>query len=347
VKAETIRNLAVECGLDLAGVTPAVPLPEWDWYKEWAEMGMAGEMTYLTDHRAGIRADPRALLHSARSIVCVGKLYQGPGPSSVPSVGHDNARIARYAWGPDYHIVLRSALQCLVDNLLAAGAGPFDWRICVDTAPLMERAYARRAALGWIGKNSCLINQGVGSWLLLGELLLSLEIEPDALPPDRCGRCTRCIDACPTGAILPSGCCTGPSHAVDSRRCISYLTNELRGAIPEPLRPALAGHVFGCDICQQVCPWNRRPPSAGGRPSDPARFHPRLEWLAGLSEKEYRRLFGASAVNRLKYPNLLRNLAVAMGNSGDRKYRKLLGKLARMPGGEIASHARWALERLE
>jgi epoxyqueuosine reductase len=236
--AGTVKRLAAECGFELAGVARAEPLPEFELYREWVAAGMAGEMRYLAGRRGQMRADPRSLLPSARSIICVGKLYNRVW-APEEWVG-----IARYARGRDYHDVMRAGLRRLVERLKEAGA--FDWKICVDTAPLLERAYARRAGLGWIGKNRCLIREGFGSWFVLGELLVSLELEPDAPPPDRCGKCTRCIAACPTGALMKKG----DGWWLDARRCISYLTIELGGSV--------SGHVFGCDICQEVCPWNRR-----------------------------------------------------------------------------------------
>src|ERR1041385_8238865 len=201
-------------------------------------------MHYLTDRRAGVRDDPRNLLPSARSIICVGKLYHTPWPYSTQFNETGRAWISRYAWGADYHAELRCGLERLLVRLGERAGVPIESKICVDTAPLLERSYARRAGLGWIGKNTCLINQQSGSWFFLGELLVSLEIEADLPPPDRCGTCTRCIDACPTQAIIP-----GPlGHTVDSRLCISYFTIELRGAVPEELRGGIGTHVFGCDI---------------------------------------------------------------------------------------------------
>jgi epoxyqueuosine reductase len=316
VDAALVKRLAAECGFELAGVARAVPLPEASWYREWVSRGLAGEMSYLTDRRAEVRSDPRLLLPTARSIICVGKLYNTSQPYSTDFAEPGRGWISRYAWGRDYHVVVRKGLQRLAARLKQACATAFDWKICVDTAPLMERAYARRAGLGWIGKNSCLISQGQGSWFFLAELLVSLEIEPDAPPPDRCGSCTRCIDACPTHAIVPAGYGKGPEYTVDSRLCISYLTIELRGEIPEALRPALGSHLFGCDICQDVCPWNRKAPVT----SDPAfaatHFAPLMETLAGLGEEEFRERFRGSAVRRAGLRGLLRNLSVALANSG-------------------------------
>jgi epoxyqueuosine reductase len=210
----------------------------------------------------------------------------------------------------------------------------------VDTAPLLERSYAREAGLGWIGKNTCLINQEMGSWFFLGEILTSLEIDPDCPPPDRCGTCTRCIDACPTQAIPKEG------YQVDARRCIPYFTIELHGSVPEEMRAGIGRHIFGCDICQDVCPWNRQAPVASEPAFEPRHFAPALEDLGRLSEDEFREIFRASPVQRAKYAGFLRNVAIAMGNSGQAKFREPLEELARFPNEVVAEHARWALERL-
>jgi epoxyqueuosine reductase len=235
VTPHEIRELARVCGFELAGVAEAAPLVEAAHFHAWVAAGYHGQMGYLTGRRAALREDPRTLLPAARSVISVGKLYDAAGP--------ERAGIARFARGPDYHVTVRRGLERLA-ALLEERHGPFAWRACVDTAPLLERALARRAGLGWIGKNTLLINQPLGSWFVLGELLVSLELEPGAPPPDRCGSCTRCIDACPTGALVAP-------RVLDARRCISYLTVELRRAVER--------HVFGCDICQEVCPWNQKP----------------------------------------------------------------------------------------
>ncbi len=347
MRAEIVKRLARDCGFELAGVARAEPAPEAEYYREWVRAGMAGAMSYLTDRRGEMRADPRTLLPSARSVICAGKLYNGPEPHSTCLPDRELAWISRYAWGEDYHPVLRAGLERLVQKLKGLVSEPFEWKICVDTAPLLERAYARHAGLGWIGKNTCLINEGSGSWFFLGELLVSLEIEPDSPPPDRCGTCTRCIDACPTNAIVPTGRTNGPEYALDSRRCISYFTIELRGPIPEERRHGLGRHVFGCDICQDVCPWNRRAPVTAEPEFKARRFAPPLEKLAALSEEEFRGIFRSSPVLRARYGGFLRNVAVAMGNSGLPKYREPLEKLARSPDPLVAEHARWALEQLE
>jgi epoxyqueuosine reductase len=350
--AEQIKTLARECGFELAGIAAAVAAPEAAYYGQWIADGFAGEMRYLTDRRAGLREDPRRLLPSARSILCVGKLYNGPQPYSTQFggevLGYDPAWISRYAWGADYHDVLRRGLARVVEGLRAGGPEPFEWKICVDTAPLLERAYARRAGLGWIAKNTCLINQAMGSWFFLGELLLSLDLTADQPPPDRCGSCTRCIDACPTQAIVPTGRVDGPSWALDARLCISYFTIELRGAAaPEGARPGIGRHVFGCDICQDVCPWNRRAPVSSDAAFAPTHFAPPLEKLAALSEGEFREMFRASPVERARYAGFLRNVTIAMGNARKEKFRAPLEKLAGSGEMVVSDAARWALRQLD
>jgi epoxyqueuosine reductase len=345
LSAEQVKAVALECGFELAGIAAAEPVREAAYYRQWVADGFAGEMRYLTDRRAALRDDPRTLLPSARSILCVGKLYNGPQPYSTQFAGDDLAWISRYAWGEDYHDVLRRGLARAVDRLRALADGPFEWKICVDTAPLLERAYARHAGLGWIAKNTCLINQAMGSWFFLGELLLSLDLAPDEPPPDRCGTCTRCIEACPTQAIVPTGLAEGPAWALDARLCISYFTIELRGPVPEALRPGIGRHVFGCDICQDVCPWNRRAPLTTDRAFAPAHFAPRLEKLAALSEGEFREMFRGTAIPRARYSGFLRNVAIAMGNAGEGKFRAPLEKLATSPEPMVAEAARWALRQ--
>lgn len=327
MRAEAVKRLARECGFDLAGIAPALPLqPDAHHFLEWVARGNAGRMGYLTDHRAQVRQDPRNLLPSARSILCVARNYNVP----------DSGPIARYARSEDYHDVLRRDLETLAVRMREA-FGSFEYRICVDTAPLLERSYAHQAGLGWIGRNTCLINQGTGSYTLLAEMLLSADLEPDTPAPDRCGTCTRCIDACPTDAIVSGGMRT----QIDSNRCISYLTIELKGEIPEEHRPDLGNLAFGCDICQEVCPWNRRAPLAGE-----AAFQPTLEELAALTPDEFRAAFRATPLWRSKYQGLLRNVAVAMGNSGDPRHIASLGRLSRSGDPVIRSHAEWALERI-
>lgn len=307
-------------------MAPALPVePDAGVYLDWVAAGMAGRMGYLTDHRSHIRVDPRLILPSALSVICVGRLYDPSGAGSP---------ISRYAHGSDYHGTMRAGLERFVQRLRDE-AGPFEYRICIDTAPLLERSYARLAGLGWIGRNTCLINEQLGSWLFLGEVLTSLSLEAGTPAPDRCGTCTRCIDACPTDAIVPGGMRT----QVDARRCISYLTIELKGDIPEELRRDMGGHVFGCDICQEVCPWNSKvtPEPAEGDA---------IEQLASLTAEEFRERFRLTPVWRAKYSAFLRNVAVALGNSGETRHVPLLERLAALDDPVVSSHARRALENL-
>jgi epoxyqueuosine reductase len=269
-------------------------------------------MGYLTDRRGDVRDDPRNLLPTAQSVVCVGKLYNTPHPRTTEIDDTKRGWISRYAWGADYHDVLRQGLEMLVRRIQELHNEPFDWKICVDTAPLLERSYARAAGLGWIGKNTCLINQQQGSWFFLGELLLSIKLTPDAPPPDRCGSCTRCIDACPTAAIVPD---TTGGWTLDARACISYLTIEKRGEIANELAERIGSHVFGCDICQDVCPWNSRAPVTANPLFAPSWFAPSLAGLAALDESDFRRLFRHSPVWRARYSGFMRNVAIAIGNA--------------------------------
>ena len=306
----------------------AAAVPDFDRFRSWVERGLAGEMRYLTDHRADVRGNLALLLPGVKTVISVGMLYRPAAKSGI----------AGYAWGEDYHAVMRRGLEALADKLLEYG--PFEWRACVDTAPLLERSVARDAGLGWIGKNTCLINQEMGSFFLLGELLTTLGIEADPRldtpPPDRCGTCTRCLDACPTQALVPS---PDGRFELDARRCISYFTIELRGAVPEEHRAAIGGNVFGCDICQDVCPWNRD--AEGGGATVP------LEELAELSEADFRERFRQTPVWRAKYSGFLRNVAIAMGNSGRPESREALERLAKSADPLVAEHARWGLERLD
>lgn len=338
MNSEDVKKLVRECGFELAGIARADPVADDnERYLNWIGRGMAGAMGYLTDHRATVRTDPKHLLPSVRTVICAGKLYNAPPLADASVSDGDQGWISRYAWGEDYHQVVRSGLEKLAEKL----GRDHEYKICVDTAPLLERAYAREAGLGWIGKNTCMINQEMGSWFFLGEILTSLELDPDSPPPDRCGTCTRCIDACPTDAIAPEG------NEIDARRCIAYFTIELHGAVPEAMRESIGQHVFGCDICQDVCPWNTEAPI-----TREASFHPRplatsLDKLAALTEEQFREIFRGSPVLRAKYNGFLRNVAIAMGNSKREKFRVPLGKLAESPNEMVREHARWALERLD
>ena len=361
-------------GFDLCGVAPADAFPELAQVPTWLESGHAGEMNYLRDER---RVDPRLALAGARSLIVVALNYNSPHPYSTDEAGvrdDDSPRgwISRYAWGDDYHEVLRDKLNALVARMHAQWSEPFEARAYADTGPVVERVAAKYAGLGWLAKNTCLINEQLGSWLFLGVILTTMELEPSlgsGEPPaaDLCGNCTLCLDACPTQAFAAP-------YVLDARRCISYLTIELRGAIPEELRPAMGNAVIGCDICQDVCPWNRKSPMTqlaafqpraielGGQANSEngkekvengaTLYAPELERLASLSQEEFSRIFRGSAVKRAKWRGLVRNACVALGNSsvarGSESHARivpLLERLAVSGDSLIAEHARGALQR--
>jgi epoxyqueuosine reductase len=337
---DRLAELALAAGFELAGVAPALPVPDTSRYRAWVDAGMAGEMGYMRDERRlAAGAD------WARSVICVGKLYNVPQPYSTQFEGADLGWIARYAWGRDYHKSIRSGLHRLAHAIHAEVGYQFQWRACVDTSAVLERSYARAAGLGWIGRNTCLIHEGKGSWYFLGELFVSLDLEPGNGPaPDRCGTCTRCLDVCPTEAFISDG---DGGYRLDARLCISYLTIELRDSIPVELRRGVGRHVFGCDLCQDVCPWNRKAPVTTDPSFQAEHFAPPLEKLAALSEQEFRKIFRGTPVTRARYSGFLRNVAVAMGNAKLDKFREPLERLAAHENGMVAEHARWALQRLE
>jgi epoxyqueuosine reductase len=332
VNAQDIKKLAHACGFELAGVTAAAPSGDLARFETWRGAGMAGEMSYMTDRRGDLRGNPRNLLPEAQSNVCVGKLYNTAHAS--------RGGVSRYAWGGDYHDVLRRALERLLERIAEAHGEPFTSKICIDTAPLLERSYARAAGLGWIGKNTCLINQEQGSWFFLGELLLSIPLTFDMPPPDRCGSCRRCIDACPTEALVANG---QGGWTMDARLCISYLTIEKRGNIASELQERTGNHLFGCDICQDVCPWNRRAAVTSEDCFGPSEFTADLPQLAELTKEQFRAMFRRSPVWRAKYEGFLRNVAIAMGNSRDASMKESLEKLVQHSNQTISATARTAL----
>jgi epoxyqueuosine reductase len=441
-----LKQRALEIGFDLVGIAPATPGRDLEFAREWLERGYGGEMRYLANPK---RFDPRTVLPSVQSVICVGLIYNTPSPYSTevgsrqeaggrglesevrsresevrshksaetagrslaaqpspsgrgwsdevgpgegtgqsvsnfqfPVSSDDGGQdglaprgwISRYAWGRDYHEILRKKLERLraVVEELAPGA---ETRVYVDTGPVVERAFARFSGLGWMGKNTCVINEEKGSWFFLGVVLTNLQLDPDLPAPDRCGTCRACLDACPTGAFVEP-------YVMDASRCISYLTIELKGAIPRQRRPAVGVNVFGCDICQDVCPWNGKQKShesgvrsqeksfepmavsnqlsAGGRassiqpppdtrhpaPDTYSLFAPPLDALAAMTEDDFRKLFAHSPIKRAKYRGWLRNLCVAMGNSGNPRFLPKLQELAEHADPIVREHAHWALEQL-
>jgi epoxyqueuosine reductase len=335
--ASRARALAREAGFDLVGIARADAPPELAAFAEWVARGFAGEMAYLTSQVAK-RSDLRAAFPWARSVVCVGLQYDTPHPYSTEA--RDGGWIARYAWGDDYHDLMTQRLRGLGERLLAE-LGPFRWRAYVDTGPIVERAYAAAAGLGAWGKNTCLLHPEHGSWFFLGEIVTDLDLHADEPRADLCGSCTACLEACPTGA-LPA------PFVLDATRCISYLTIEVKGPLPEAQRPGVGRHVFGCDICQDVCPWNRKRRHHGGAEFEPrpGAVAPDLAALASLEPEAFRERFRKSPVKRAKRRGLLRNVAVALGNSGDPAKRPLLEALAADEDPLVRDHARWALQKL-
>jgi epoxyqueuosine reductase len=344
-----IKRAAEEAGFDLAGIAPATDAAELDHFPEWIAAGHAGEMRYLearNDHGTLKRASLAGVAPWARSVVVCAINYNTNNRYSTQV--HDPSRgwISRYAWSrEDYHdAVLRRLKEVeaiLREALPADRQSSLITRSYVDTGPIVERVFAKYAGVGWIGKNTCIIDQKKGSWLFLGVILTSLELTPDLPAPDRCGTCTRCIEACPTDAILAP-------YQLDSNRCISYLTIEKRGSIPEDLRAGIGHHVFGCDICQDVCPWNRRAPSSAAPEFEPrpGLVNPALAWLAEMSTEEFREVFRGSAIRRTKRSGLRRNAAIAMGNSGNKEFLPLLDQLAADEDQTVGESAQWAKARL-
>ena len=357
--ARTIE-LARAAGFDLCGIAPAAEFPELARLEEWLERGHAGEMRYLHDAR---RRSPAHAMQGARTVIVCALNYNTALPSSTDAPAPPTPRagsrgwISRYAWGDDYHKVLGEKLETLIQHLRREFTEPFEARAYVDTGPIVERVAAKYAGLGWLAKNTCLINEKLGSWLFLGVIVTTLDLAASLIAaetpaPDLCGNCSLCIDACPTGAIVEP-------YVLDARRCISYLTIELRGAIPPELREPIGRHVFGCDICQDVCPWNRRAPVTALSNFQPRQreehslFSPELEWLLSLTEDEFREVFRGSPVKRTKWRGLLRNACVAIGNSdlrpGEPRYEEICARLSELgASGDaiLAEHARWALGRL-
>jgi epoxyqueuosine reductase len=302
-------------GFELVGVTTPDPPAHLEVYRDWLAAGRHGEMGYLETERARRRrADPRQILPECRSILVLGSRHPAPhSPEGNDGQAPLSGRIASYAWGEDYHEVFKARLKELVGYIQEKVGAEVPNRWYTDTGPILERELAQRAGLGWIGKNTCLINPQAGSYFLLAEILLGIDLEPDPpFMPDRCGSCTRCLEACPTQCILPD-------RTLDARRCISYLTIELKGPIPEQLCPQMGDWVFGCDICQMVCPWNVRFATPEGDPAfapRPGIPEPDLIEEMSLSPEAFSRKFKGSPVKRPKRGGYLRNVAVALGNAG-------------------------------
>jgi epoxyqueuosine reductase len=308
ITAVAIKERARGIGFDLCGIARADAYPELAFLSEWLDRGYAATMEWM--HRsAGKRADVRNVVPGARSVIVTATLYNTDRPYSS-DLPPEVARISRYAWGDDYHDVLKARLDSLLAWMREQSDGRFEGRAYVDTGPVQERVYAQYAGLGWIGKNTCLISPELGSWLFLGEIITTLDLEPDTQGLEQCGSCTKCLDACPTNALVEPG-------VLDSTRCLSYLTIEHRGDLPPGDRAAIGTHVYGCDICQEVCPYNRPAPvsdDASWQPR-PALDLPRLADLAARSDDEIRAMVTGTPMTRARVAGLRRNLEIAAVNA--------------------------------
>src|SRR5215470_5360740 len=333
---DLIKRAARDAGFDLAGIAPVRDFDELSYFPMWIDAGHAGEMKYLEardDSGHLKRSSLRVAAPWARSVIVCAINYNTAQPYSTQVNDWQRGWISRYAWGrEDYHDSVLKKLRALEKQLTDAVSGspaerqtsvtPLRTWCYVDTGPIVERVYAKYSGVGSIGKNTCVLNQKLGSWLFLGVILTSLELAPDLPAPDRCGTCTRCLDACPTNAFI------GP-YQLDANKCISYLTIEKRGQLPEELREGMGRHIFGCDICQDVCPWNRRAPVSNAPEFQPrdGLVNPALEWLAEMKSEEFREKFRGSPVRRTKLSGLRRNAVIAMGNSRDRKFMPVLQRM--------------------
>ena len=358
--AELVKRAASNAGFDLAGIAPVHDFDELAYFPKWIDAGHAGEMKYLEARDEAGRLKRSSLRIGtpwARSVIVCAINYNTAQPYSTQANDPARGWISRYAWGrEDYHDAVLKKLRVVETQLTGAASahtqtespgsqsaepGPPRTWCYVDTGPIVERVYAKYAGVGWIGKNTCILNQKLGSWLFLGVILTSLELTPDLPAPDRCGTCRRCLDACPTNAFL------GP-YQLDANKCISYLTIEKRGAIPNELREGMGRHIFGCDICQDVCPWNRKAPASAAVEFQPREslVNPLLQWLAEMTPETFRETFRGSPVRRTKLAGLKRNAAIAMGNSGDAKSLPSLEELSKDKDATVAESALWALQKL-
>ena len=344
ISSECIKDRARELGFDLCGVAPAHAFPELAFFRQWIDRGYAGTMGYLP-RSAERRSDVRKVLPSAKTVIVTGTLYNAGHSYSIERNDPTRAEVARYAWSRDYHHVLGDRLNMLLAWMHEQHPDPFDARAYVDTGPVQERVYAQYAGIGWIGKNTCVISPELGSWLLLGVIVCSLPLEADTPSLDQCGTCTLCLEACPTGAFAAP-------HELDATKCLSYLTIEYRGSIPEDQRRAVGNHIFGCDICQEVCPFNAAPVNTAD-PSWSSREELNLTSLIDLwrrTDEELAAFIGETPMTRAGVKGLRRNLAVALGNSGDQRALAALSESApsndTRTGPLVREHVEWATSNL-
>jgi epoxyqueuosine reductase len=334
-----IKAEAQRLGFELVGFSPARLPPHEESFAKWLRQGFSGEMEYMK-RTEELRRDPHRLVPWAVSIVSVGMNYHTPFPRPAAR-GDPTGWISRYAWGDDYHQIMRDKLEALLDTIRRMCNGAVEGKAFVDSGPVLEREFAGIAGIGWIGKNTHLISPRRGSWFFLGELFLSLPLAYDRPIRDRCGKCELCLKACPTAAFV------GP-YVLDARRCISYLTIELKGFIPRHLRPLIGNHIFGCDICQEICPYNVK-----ARPTTEEAYRPReglyvpdLIPLLALDEAEFRRIFRGSPILRAKRKGFLRNVAVALGNSKSRQAVPALIRALDDDEALVRGHVAWALGQI-
>ena len=307
--SETVKSNALALGFDACGIAAAADYPELHFFGEWLARGYAGTMAYLA-RTAQRRSDVRQVLPSAQSVIVTATVYNTARPYATECSDQNQAHIARYAWGDDYHDVIGVRLNRLLEWMQQTHPEPFEARAYVDTGPVQERVYAQHAGIGWIGKNTCVIHPQLGSWIFLAEILCSLPLAPDQPSFDQCGTCALCLEACPTHALVEPG-------VLDSNRCISYLTIEHRGAIREEIAETIGGHVYGCDICQEVCPWNAVAPTS----QDPA-WQPRPAWdgrtvadLVAMTDADLAAALKGSAMTRAKIDGLRRNFNASLRGS--------------------------------
>jgi len=324
--AAMFREEALRLGFARAGIARAEEPPRFGRFREWIAQGRHAGMDYLA-RTAAVRGEPSRLLPGARSIVCLA--WKHP---DAPAVASDGSVVARYALGADYHGHMRERALALAQEV-GRRIGPYAFRICVDSTPIAERSFAAAAGLGWIGKNGCLIDPELGSWLLLAEIVTDLDLPPDEPIAEQCGSCARCLTACPTGAFLAPG-------VLDASRCLSYWTIEHRGPLPDAVKQEIGSHVFGCDVCQDVCPFN----SGGDAPEEP--IPTRQGWLA-MGKGEWKKRYGATAFNRASRRGLQRNAAASAGATGDTSCLPVLPAVAALPDSGARDAARWALTRLD
>lgn len=338
---KSIKEKALKIGFDLVGISPVDSFPENQFYKEWLARGFAGEMKYM-ERDPEQRTNVKNLLPGAKSVISCGMNYNTDYPYSIDETDKNKGWISRYAWGDDYHDVVKERLLLLEEHIREISPRDIKTRAYVDTGPVLERVYGKYSGVGWYGKNTCLINQDIGSWIFLSELMTDLELDYDSPLPDRCGTCTMCLDACPTGALRAP-------YILDSNLCISYLTIEFRGKIPFGLREKMDNNIYGCDICQDVCPWNRKAKVSENESFQPREslYNPDLADLSRLSIEEFRRVFKNSPIKRAKRKGFIRNVMVAMGNSGNRAFIPYIKEVLKDDEPMIRSHAAWALWKLE